>query len=119
MLSQVCLTRIEAENVHTKLVYLEKLEIFTDSLLSLVETYKVNTDLLENKISTLNQFTEVLQNHNEIQDLETQFVIEERDKLAKQLAVSKQRNNKARKRRWYYAGGGFLVGVVGTILVTK
>lgn len=61
MKSQINLSREQAEKLNTRLAICEQLEVFNDSLQSLVQAYQVNFDLLEEKVNVMQQLNGKLQ----------------------------------------------------------
>ena len=122
MKSQINLSREQAEKLNTRLAICEQLEVFNDSLQSLVQAYQVNFDLLEDKVNVMQQLNGKLQQTWKFCEVQLNAANIQQERLQKELKYYKQQDmkfTKMKRRRWMLFGGGTLAGIVATVLVLR
>ena len=109
MQSQINLNREQAEKLNTRLEICAQLEVFNDSLQSLVQTYQVNFDLLENKIDALQNLNNKLHETWGFCEVQLNAANIQQKRLQKELEYYKQQDAKFTKMKRRSVGLCFVV----------
>lgn len=117
--SQILLSRIEAEKINTKLIYCEKLQLYCDSLNSIVAAYDLKINNLEQKNELLKAAIKADSIAYIKQTKALELCKDNRSNLLLSNQIKTEKISKLRRRRWWLFGGGIVAGFVGGVLLTK